>query len=90
MAAARRVARFCTAQVLDAGADADLAYLVTEYIEGPTLTAAVDQHGPMGGSTLDSLAIGIAAALNGIHAAGVIHPARVADFERVTEGGGAR
>ncbi|WP_230686317.1 serine/threonine-protein kinase [Catellatospora vulcania] len=72
-AAARRVARFCTAQVLDAGADGDLAYLVTEYIEGPTLTAALDADGPMHGSTLDSLAIGVAAALNGIHAAGVVH-----------------
>jgi hypothetical protein len=72
-AAARRVARFCTAQVLDAGADGDLAYLVTEYIEGPTLTAALEQDGPMHGSTLDSLAIGIAAALNGIHAAGIVH-----------------
>ncbi|WP_144122499.1 serine/threonine-protein kinase [Catellatospora sichuanensis] len=72
-AAARRVARFCTAQVLDAGTDGDLAYLVTEYIEGPTLTAALDADGPMRGSTLDSLAVGIAAALNGIHAAGVVH-----------------
>ncbi|WP_179266283.1 serine/threonine-protein kinase [Asanoa hainanensis] len=72
-AAARRVARFCTAQVLDVGTAGDLAYLVTEYIEGPTLTAAVKQDGPMHGSTLDSLAIGIAAALNGIHAAGVVH-----------------
>lgn len=71
--AARRVARFCTAQVLDAGTDGDLAYLVTEYIEGPTLTAAVQQDGPMRGSTLDGLAIGVAAALNGIHAAGVVH-----------------
>jgi len=72
-AAARRVARFCTAQVRGAGTDGDLAYLVTDYIEGPTLTAAVKQDGPMHGSTLDSLAIGIAAALNGIHAAGVVH-----------------
>ncbi len=71
--AARRVARFCTAQVRGAGTDGDLAYLVTDYIEGPTLTAAVKQDGAMHGSTLDSLAIGIAAALNGIHAAGVVH-----------------
>jgi serine/threonine protein kinase len=71
--AARRVARFCTAQVIEAGTDGDRAYLVTEFIEGPTLTAALAQDGPMRGSTLDSLAIGIAAALNGIHAAGVVH-----------------
>ncbi len=72
-AAARRVARFCTAQVLDAGTDGDVAYLVTEYIEGPTLTAALETDGPMRGSTLDSLAIGIAVALNGIHAASIAH-----------------
>ncbi|MEV0460219.1 serine/threonine-protein kinase [Catellatospora methionotrophica] len=72
-AAARRVARFCTAQVLDAGTDGDVAYLVTEYIEGPTLTAALEADGPMRGSTLDSLAIGIAVALNGIHAASIAH-----------------
>src|SRR5882724_6406948 len=51
-AAARRVARFCTAPVLDAGTDGDVAYLVTEYIDGPTLTDALDQDGPMRGSTL--------------------------------------
>ncbi|MDI1463439.1 serine/threonine-protein kinase [Catellatospora sp. KI3] len=72
-AAARRVARFCTAPVLDVGADGDLAYLVTEYIEGPTLTTAVERQGPMRGSTLDGLAIGVCAALHGIHAAGVVH-----------------
>lgn len=66
-AAARRVARFCTAQVLDAGADAGLAYIVTEFIDGPTLAAEVRARGPMRGSTLDGLAIGVAAALNGIH-----------------------
>jgi len=72
-AAARRVARFCTAQVLDAGADAGVAYIVTEFIDGPTLAAEVRARGPMRGSTLDGLAIGVAAALNGIHTAGVVH-----------------
>jgi hypothetical protein len=71
--AARRVARFCTAQVLGADIDGELAYLVTEYIDGPTLAAAVAADGPVQGSMLDSLAIGVAAALNGIHAAGVVH-----------------
>jgi len=71
--AARRVARFCTAQVLDVDTDGELAYLVTEYIDGPTLAAALEQDGPLRGSMLDSLAIGVAAALNGIHAAGIVH-----------------
>jgi Protein kinase domain len=73
VAAARRVARFCTAQVLDSGVDGGLVYLVTEYIDGPTLAAEVEATGPMSGSTLDGLAIGVAAALHGIHGAGVIH-----------------
>src|SRR5512135_1922386 len=36
---ARRVARFCTAEVLDADPDAELPYLVTEYVEGSTLAS---------------------------------------------------
>ncbi|MEH1127839.1 serine/threonine-protein kinase [Micromonospora sp. CPCC 206061] len=71
--AARRVARFCTAQVLDVVLDGDVAYLVTEFIDGPTLAAWIAQGGPLRGSMLDSLATGVAAALNGIHAAGIVH-----------------
>ncbi|GLI01476.1 hypothetical protein Pa4123_67520 [Phytohabitans aurantiacus] len=71
--AARRVARFCTAQVLDVVLDGDVAYLVTEFIEGPTLAAWIAQDGPLRGSMLDSLATGVVAALNGIHAAGIVH-----------------
>lgn len=71
--AARQVARFCTAQVLDVALDGETAYLVTEFIDGPTLTAWIARHGPLRGSMLDSLAVGVAAALNGIHAAGIAH-----------------
>jgi len=71
--AARRVARFCTAQVLDVVLDGEVAYLVTEFIDGPTLAAWIAQGGPLRGSMLDSLATGVAAALNGIHAAGIVH-----------------
>jgi hypothetical protein len=71
--AARRVAPFCTAQVLDVVLDGEVAYLVTEFIDGPTLAAWIRQHGPLRGSLLDSLATGVAAALNGIHAAGIVH-----------------
>jgi hypothetical protein len=71
--AARRVARFCTAQVLDTGSDGDMAYLVTEHVDGPTLAAEIQARGPMRGSTLDGLAIGVAAALHEIHSAGVVH-----------------
>ncbi|WP_432870281.1 glycoside hydrolase family 6 protein [Microbispora rosea] len=71
--AAKRVARFCTAAVLDAEMDGETAYLVTEYVPGPTLRQAVEQDGPLRGSSLDGLAVSIATALRAIHAAGIIH-----------------
>lgn len=73
VAAARRVARFCTAPVLDAGMEGEVAYLVTEYVKGPDLAQAVREQGPLQGSNLEALAVGIATALNAIHGAGVIH-----------------
>ncbi|MEV5889692.1 serine/threonine-protein kinase [Nonomuraea fuscirosea] len=73
VAAARRVARFCTAPVLDAGIDGGVAYLVTEYVKGPDLAQAVRDQGPLSGGNLEALAVGIATALSAIHGAGVIH-----------------
>ncbi|MEV0229408.1 serine/threonine-protein kinase [Nonomuraea sp. NPDC050786] len=70
--AARRVARFCTAPVLDAGFDGGTAYLVTEYVEGPDLSAVV-KVAPLSGSNLEALAVGVATALAAIHQAGVVH-----------------
>ncbi|GAA2435166.1 hypothetical protein GCM10010191_57230 [Actinomadura vinacea] len=72
-ASAMRVPRFCTAEVLDAGPDAAEPYLVTEYIEGPTLEAAVRSGGPLRGADLEQLAVSTAAALAGVHAAGIVH-----------------
>ncbi|MEV2267015.1 serine/threonine-protein kinase [Nonomuraea africana] len=71
--AARRVARFCTAPVLDAGISGEVAYLVTEYVKGPDLAHAVREQGAFTGGNLESLAVGIATALSAIHGAGVIH-----------------
>ncbi|TYB58265.1 serine/threonine protein kinase, partial [Nonomuraea sp. PA05] len=73
VAAARRVARFCTAPVLDAGIDGGVAYLVTEYVKGPDLARAVREQGPLTGGNLEALAVGVATALSAIHGAGVIH-----------------
>ncbi|WP_235855153.1 serine/threonine-protein kinase, partial [Nonomuraea aridisoli] len=73
VAAAWRVARFCTAPVIDAGIDGDVAYLVTEYVKGPDLAQAVRERGPLSGGNLEALAVGIATALSAIHGAGVIH-----------------
>ncbi|MFC5825386.1 glycoside hydrolase family 6 protein [Nonomuraea insulae] len=73
VAAAQRVARFCTAPVLDADVRGDVAYLVTEYVEGPSLLDAVRTSGPLKGSALDGLAASMAMALHAIHGAGVVH-----------------
>ncbi len=70
--AARRVARFCTAPVLDAGFDGGVAYLATEYVDGPDLATVVRQA-PLTGANLEALAIGVATALTAIHQAGVVH-----------------
>ena len=71
--AARRVHRFCTAPVLDAELDQDPPYIVTEYIDGPSLEKAVQDKGPLPGSDLEGLAVGVATALAAIHGAGIVH-----------------
>ncbi|MEX5706832.1 serine/threonine-protein kinase [Parafrankia sp. FMc6] len=70
--AARRVAPFCTAEVLDADPDAAAPYLVTEFIDGVRLDHAVE-NGPISGSTLTGLAVGVATALTAIHGSGLVH-----------------
>ncbi|GAB2512006.1 serine/threonine-protein kinase [Nocardiopsis aegyptia] len=70
---ARRVARFSTAGVIDARLDGDPLFIVSEYVPGPNLDEAVRADGAMAGGTLESLAMGVAAALTAIHGSGVIH-----------------
>jgi len=70
---AERVASFCTAAVLDHGLHEDRPYLVTEYIEGPTLLTQVLERGPLSAGTLQGFAVGVAMALNAIHGAGLVH-----------------
>ncbi|WP_045876829.1 serine/threonine-protein kinase [Pseudofrankia sp. DC12] len=73
VAAARRVAPFCTAEVLDADPDAPAPYLVTEFIDGLRLDQAIARGGPLTPSTLTGLAVGVATALTAIHRAGLVH-----------------
>ena len=70
---ARRVARFCTAEVLDADSDGEQPYIVTEFVEGATLSHVVTTQGPLSGANLERLAVGVAAALTAIHGAGIVH-----------------
>ncbi|MGW0803113.1 protein kinase domain-containing protein [Nonomuraea sp. NPDC002799] len=73
VAMARRVAPFCTAQVIDTGLFGGRPYIVSEYIDGPTLTDVVRAEGPRSGSSLHRLAIGTVTALVAIHQAGIVH-----------------
>ncbi|GAA3157071.1 hypothetical protein GCM10010466_54940 [Planomonospora alba] len=70
---ARQVAEFCTARVLDAGeSDAGL-YVVSEFIDGPSLQQAITEGGPRDGAALQRIAVGTVTALAAIHQAGIVH-----------------
>ncbi|WP_079023875.1 serine/threonine-protein kinase [Streptomyces scabiei] len=97
VAAARRVASFCTARVLDADTAGEQPYLVSEFVPGHNLGAAVRERGPFRGDALVRLAMGLATAVAAIHGAGVLHrdlkPANVLigpDGPRVIDFGLAR
>ncbi|MFI7637796.1 protein kinase [Nonomuraea sp. NPDC049400] len=94
---AQQVAPFCTAAVLGTGVEQDRPYIISEFIEGPSLHRVVQEEGPRTGSVLHRLAIGTATALAAIHQAGIVHrdfkPANViigADGPRVIDFGIAR
>ncbi|MEV5890846.1 serine/threonine protein kinase [Nonomuraea fuscirosea] len=73
VAMARRVAPFCTAQVVETGLYGGRPYIVSEYIDGPTLADVVRAQGPRTGTSLHRLAIGTITALVAIHQAGIVH-----------------
>ncbi|MEV0592042.1 serine/threonine protein kinase [Nonomuraea cavernae] len=94
---AQRVAPFCTAAVLGTGIEHQRPYIVSEFIEGPSLQQVVQREGPRTGSSLHRLAVGTATALAAIHQAGIVHrdfkPANVilgTDGPRVIDFGIAR
>jgi serine/threonine protein kinase len=70
---AKRVARFCTAQVLDADLAGDQPYIVSEYVPGMSLHRLVQAEGPRTGGALERLAISTLTALYAIHQAGIVH-----------------
>ncbi|GAA2210283.1 hypothetical protein GCM10009850_057420 [Nonomuraea monospora] len=70
---AKHVARFCTAQVIDAGFDEGRPYIVSEYVDGPSLAREVALTGPRHGGALERLAVSTATALAAIHRAGIVH-----------------
>ncbi|MEV0586395.1 serine/threonine-protein kinase [Nonomuraea sp. NPDC050310] len=95
--AARRVASFCTARIIEARLDGPRPYIVSEFVDGPSLRQAVQRGRRFGPDELRRLATGIATALAAIHQAGVVHrdlkPANVLlgpDGPRVIDFGIAR
>lgn len=74
VAAARRVSGAWTAGVLDADTDAELPWVATEYVPGPTLRAVVrGDFGPLPSASAHVLAHRLAQALQAVHGAGIVH-----------------
>ena len=73
VAAARGVSGMFTAAVVDADPEAELPWMATAYVEGPSLADAVEQHGPLPPRAVLSLAAGLAEGLQAIHRAGLVH-----------------
>jgi predicted Ser/Thr protein kinase len=69
----RRVHSPYVAEVLDADVTGEFPYIVTRFVNGPTLEQLVRARGPLSASGLRKLARGTAEALAAIHAAGVVH-----------------
>ncbi|MFJ6212972.1 protein kinase [Streptomyces sp. NPDC092296] len=94
---AQRIHGLYTAEVIDAGPDAESPWLVTAYVPGPSLQQVVREHGSLPVRTVLLLMGGIAEALQAIHSVEVVHrdlkPANVlvaADGPRVIDFGIAR
>ncbi|MCC3769047.1 serine/threonine-protein kinase [Streptomyces sp. UNOC14_S4] len=71
--ASRKVSGAYTAAVLDADADAELPWLASAFVAGPSLGAAVERTGALPEPALHRLAVGLATALHEIHRAGLVH-----------------
>jgi serine/threonine protein kinase len=70
---ARRVSGAFTAPVIDADPDGPIPWLVTGYVNGPSLADAIERHGPLPLSSVLVLAAGLAEGLSAVHGVGVIH-----------------
>ncbi|MBY8868453.1 serine/threonine-protein kinase [Streptomyces sennicomposti] len=72
--AARRVGGHWTAPVLDADTEAEVPWVATGYVAGPSLQRVVGHdHGALPERSVRVLAAGLAGALQDIHAAGLVH-----------------
>ncbi|MEU8302447.1 serine/threonine-protein kinase [Actinomadura sp. NPDC048955] len=72
-APARKVTGFCTAAILHADVEGDRPYVVSEWVDGPSLQQLVDEEGVRGVVVVERVAIGMAVALAAVHRAGAVH-----------------
>ncbi|MGV9778448.1 protein kinase domain-containing protein [Streptosporangium sp. NPDC003464] len=70
---ARRTAPAFTARIVEADLEGRQPYIVSEYIEGPSLGELVTAGGPLHQDAVHRLATGLASALAAIHQAGIVH-----------------
>ncbi|MGV9942715.1 serine/threonine-protein kinase [Streptomyces sp. NPDC003401] len=71
--AAQRVQGLYTAPVIDYDTEGDRPWLATAYVAGPSLAAAVGEHGPLPAESVLLLLAGMAEALSVIHRADIVH-----------------
>ncbi|MEU7742819.1 protein kinase [Nonomuraea sp. NPDC049158] len=69
----QEVSAFCTAQVLGSGLHDGRPYVVSEYIDGPTLERTTASGTRLRNTALHRLAVGTVTALVAIHQANVVH-----------------
>jgi hypothetical protein len=73
IAAAQRVQGYYIAPVRDAGPDDEIPWYATAYVAGPSLQAAVAEHGPFPAFSVYCLLAGAAEGVAAVHAAGLVH-----------------
>lgn len=73
VAAARRVSGIFTAPVVDADPEAPQPWLVTAYVDGPSLADYVTQNGALPEGEVVKLGCALAEGLAAIHRAGIVH-----------------
>ncbi|MFE5915899.1 protein kinase [Streptomyces sp. NPDC056468] len=71
--AVRKVSGVFTAPVVDADPEAVRPWMATQYVPGLSLAARIADQGPLKGTELRRLTLGLVEALRDIHRAGVVH-----------------
>jgi serine/threonine-protein kinase len=92
-AAVRRVAGVASpglARLLDSGRDRGISFVVREHVDGRSLRSLLDRDGPLPHEDAVRTLVEVLRALEGAHAAGVLHLALDADDVIVSERGDVR